>query len=177
LATAIILVAGLGLGREAILGWWKVRAPEPPVSTMEGASARPEIALAHARNRWQSAAFVGTREAAVAELVKRCLAAAKERADSGHAGAPLDGALLASAKRLESSGEIDIYLADDELPLIAAVKTTGNERRVLCWGLGSLRPAEDSEDDTTANEDVTASEWTLTIVAAQDSAPPGDSAP
>jgi hypothetical protein len=146
---------------------------------MEAGSNPTDLALPGLGESWQAAAFVGTRAEAIGELTARCRTRAQRLVASDHGGATLDPALWATAQRLAVTGEIELYLADDALPLIAAVRVTRHERRVICWGLGTLRPAEaNDEEHTDELTDTSAShEWTLTIVAAQDNARPGDSAP
>ncbi len=138
-ATAVILVAGLAIGREVVHGWWQVRAPQTRAAD-ELLATRPVIT-----GPLTSEPFTGTTDEATAALAERCRTACEAHRPLLAIG-KLEEAGLNASRRLGDYDGFELYLAEGEPPLMAAVSkaANGGVRDVYCWGLALPTDEQDA---------------------------------
>ena len=150
-ATAVILVAALAIGREVVHGWWQVRAPQPR-ETADLLAATPQLPIA---GPFEGEPFAGTTDEATATLALRCRAACEARRPLQPVGT-IEAAGFAAGQRLGEYDGFEIFLAEGQPPMMAAVAKSTSEqpRAVYCWGLAM--PADEHDSP---------SQWNLYISA------------
>lgn len=140
LATGVILAVGLALGREVVHGWR--RTPTPGESTATDANNLAKLPIT---GPLLSARFQGTSEAATEELAKRCVEACRQqRTPVGEI--PVEA--LAAGRRWGEYDGFELYLAEGEPPMLAAVSRVSEAatRAVYCWGFAMPGDESDSSE-------------------------------
>lgn len=142
IATALIVIVGLALGREVVQGWWQVRVPQQ--LSAEDHLTPPPLPVP---GPFESSSFVGTSNSAVQELAERCRHACAQQARRQAVGTIPEAALSAGRQLGEYDG-FDLYLAEGEPPMMAAVSQDAHaaSRDVYCWGFALPADEQDSSD-------------------------------
>jgi hypothetical protein len=138
LATAVILVAGLAVGRQ-VLVWRYEETPPPATAAIEGQlppDLPQELRIWTVHGPLSIERVAGGREAAIASMRRSC-----GSANSGPAQAALAGsgeerfvARLAKLAPVEQTGDLNLYVPDEQLPMVVAVSREG--RRIAAWSFG-----------------------------------------
>jgi hypothetical protein len=157
LATALVLLAGLSLGRQVLI-WWKEAPPEaPPMTAAPGEPDGPvELEFGGLGQRVQTRTVEGDRQAVLAALRMMCRPAQGAAAGGDRPVGPAERALLADAARkapAETGRGWRIDELDQEFPLVlcstqpgkdvAAADGTAQAARILAIGLAL--PAEEDQ--------------------------------
>jgi len=134
LATALVLVAGLAVGRQ-VLEWWYESPPEQ--AAMAGSEQLPpempdELRLWTARGPMSLERVVGDQDAALATMRARC---------AGLPIGPVEQPIgpgeqrflekLAKTTPVEQTNELDLYVPSGEVTMVVAVSR--GEPRIAAW--------------------------------------------
>jgi hypothetical protein len=154
IATGLILVVGLVVGREMILGWRGGDLRAPDVAPLAELAPPSNLRLPEGV-AWSSRPFVGPYEAALAALEQDCLQVCAASDPRAHHLGLLDPALVAEARVLATQGPLTLYAQVDDFPLLVGVITVkdgggAGQAKIVCWGLAL--PAHREADDEDAAE-------------------------
>ena len=147
LLSAVVLVAGLGFGRQ-VLVWWADDASSPPgkqlasVADGLGDPARMHV-LQFAHQPWSLGrqSISGDKRAATAALRAICREAVATASPPRQPPGPAQRRLLARLEGddpvEEQAGKWRLYQLDEAFPMVVGVDTSRNYgARVVTWGLG-----------------------------------------
>ncbi len=146
LATALVLVAGLAVGRQ-VLVWWYESPPEP-LAAASNADLPPgmpgELRLWTTRGPMSLARVAGDRGAAIAAMRAACKSL--ESAPERHRGRSLQGDAiaqplgpgeqrflekLAKMTPVEQTKELDLFVPPGEVTMVVAVRR--DQPRIAAW--------------------------------------------
>jgi hypothetical protein len=164
LAIALVLIAGLGLGRQ-LIGWWsepKAPAPVAEPATWMGHESPVTLEFSDSGYALERTPVDGNRDTAVERLIDACAAVAASPTARAGPPTPAEQRLIAAAAALEpvreDPGRWRIHVVDGPVVMAAVLsepsmrsasvgepddwKTNESQSpRVLCWGLAF--PADD----------------------------------
>lgn len=187
--TGVVLVAALGFGRQVLL-WWSegTAAPQGSGSSLPGHDSASQRGMApgcyltvgNGGSVLRSQPFVGDGESVVEHLVKLCAGAPLPTGRCGRAGVAerrLVARLARSGQSRRRSGDVDIFVLDDAMPMAVAVHWAGGRNSTDRVGppLGEVSPAETragSQEDDRADAQAMANgriaAWAMAIPIAAD---------
>lgn len=159
IVTVLVLVLGLGVGRQ-VIRWWKLDTPNAspagaPLNLGDGLGdpGRPhEIRFGNSAWRMRREMVTGSREQAVAGLRSNCRAVAQVECGSVGGVTPGEQRLLQSLRKRtpldREDGKWAVYEVDEHFPMVVGVREPGGPQvptvgqnvaqtgaRVVTWGL------------------------------------------
>ena len=138
LATAIVVVAGLGLGRQ-ILVWWNEVSP-PPAAALEHTDQGLSLDVLPADLRlWTTRGPVeisrvhGDRQVVLREMIRKCLSFDAGKVTLAEPGPGERRFLerLAKLAPVEQTNDLDLYARDESVTMVVAVSR--QRQRIAAW--------------------------------------------
>lgn len=142
LATALVLVAGLGVGRQ-VLVWWYESPPAPAAAAATGEQLPPEtpaeLKMWTSRGPLTLERVVGDQDAAVAAMKKQCQRLAQGSELPKGVSQERDGGpgeqrfleKLAKMTPVEQTKELDLFVPPGDMTMVVAVSR--GQRRIAAW--------------------------------------------
>ena len=137
LATAIVLVAGLAMGRQVLVWWYE--APSPAMAALDGqlpADLPQELRIWTIHGPLVIERVAGSKEAALAAMRRSCASANAATAHVAIAG-PSETRFVARLAKLapvEQTKELDLFVPEEQVPMVVAVNR--QSRRIAAWSFG-----------------------------------------
>ena len=137
LATAIVLVAGLAMGRQVLVWWYE--QPPPTLAALDGHLPQEmpqDLRLWTAHGPLSINRIAGDKTAALAAMRRGCASASPGRPKAAIAG-PGEQRFVARLAKLvpvEQTKELDLFVPDEQVPMVVAVNR--QNRRIASWSFG-----------------------------------------